>query len=127
MKTQEKTTHTEHTPTPWKIRLPIPGGKTLLMRDNVAGVWDGENVAEVFANSHGTSLQNAAFIVRAVNEFETLKTACGNLAVQNQALLEAAKMAIISLGSIKREVFNYQQSLAFEKLTDAIAQAEGRS
>lgn len=62
----------KHTPTPWKIRIPMPENKTLLMRDNHLGGWDGENVAEVFANSHGNALENAAFIVRAVNSHENL-------------------------------------------------------
>lgn len=79
MKTETKT---QHTPTPWKIRVPFPrtvaekhmkveGRTILLMRDNtVGGGWDGENVAQVYGNSHATDLENAAFIVRAVNSYE---------------------------------------------------------
>lgn len=61
-----------HTPTPWKIRMPMPQGKTFLMREPKDNSWDGENAAEVFDNSHGTALGNAAFIVCAVNSHEAL-------------------------------------------------------
>lgn len=105
-------TKPQHTPTPWKV-----------MHNEIGLEWNieaGNELIAVLVPKNQRNLDNAAFIVRAVNSHEALLSALKNIRSNIEALPEIIKRGAVLVGDW--ETVESMKIFADE----AIAQAEGK-
>ncbi len=106
MKKKTETSVTSHTPTPWKVAMPLGEGDIQILSVKVNAYGNFINAVVPFRVFSNEDVANAEFIVRAVNSHEEL--------------LSAMKLATHHLYATD------ENAKAINILLEAIAKAEGR-